>query len=189
MDYYNIIFKKSAFLFSLMIITPFFCSCDVKEKDYYCSDYAICNGLNECYEVKCQEIAGFPDTSLKIDIIKESELIFSYDKQFRKDLFPNEVIHLFDNGVDQYYYIADNISDYIAINNKSNSTYFQYFEDMIDINIDYSDSNKSYFSDYVSLSQQLNEHLTKKKIEDMFNSCEQDSSNIVKLYNLCNNIN
>ncbi len=174
--------KITIWLLSVLIISiTVFCSCAERERPEPFKTYTVTNKLNESYMIECTDNGGFPDPCVLFDIsINNNELIFNYEMENKDEHYPKEIVYLFNNGSDQYYYISSNVSSFVAINYKKNSIFF----------------HKSIFSigdlkgsaiddpDYIALSKQLRDHLTRQELIEMFDTCGYDNKSIIELYDL-----
>lgn len=180
---------RNIFKFLLLIyIVTFYvlvCSCSMSNNTIYNTEtYTINNNLNETYLIKYTEKEGFPDHSVEIEIVNGENTILSYTTQYKKEFLPQQVIYLFEFNSTQYYYVTSSVSESIFINNTTNENNFKYLGNKIDLDIDFNDSSKSYVIDYITLSAQIREHMTRQDIIYKFNSCNCDYSKIIELYNL-----
>ena len=141
----------------------------------------ISNELGEKYDVAYQESNGFPDRLMDIEIYKVDETtkreICNYSTEFNEKYIPKEIMYLFGDKYD-YYYIADEEYIYIiSIYAKTGERHKQ-----MRININY--SKVKYIDEYLDLSKILNNNISRDELINRFNTCQYDSTSILKLYDL-----
>ena len=174
-------------LFSLIVLAfwcLFMCACNEETYDYATEKYSVTNNLGESYLIEYSEKAGVPDHSVDIQISINNEVIADYTTQYKREYLPKEIVYLFEDSSNQYYYIENDASCFVLVKSSNKSNGYTYTKYEFDLGIDFTDTSKKYVSDYILLANNMRTALTEQDVIDKFKKCNLDYSKILPLYNL-----